>query len=256
MARQARRRSGSGYYHVMIRGINKERIFEFSQDKGSFMRVFRQKQEESDLAVAAYCLMDNHFHMVAKSELDELADFMKKISVSYAAYYNLNRDRVGHVFQGRFRSEPVENDPYLFGVIRYVHRNPLEAGLVSKFEEWPWSSYFDYLGNSGIVDPGSKKIVLDLYGSLKKFKEAHQSWDCDEYLDERTVMEGRRRLKAENLCRKILDESGLETVEELKKDRKELRKAVAEMSKGCGLNHREIAEQLKVGIGVVVRANR
>jgi len=243
--------SESGYYHVMIRGNNKEYIFESPQDKGKFMKIFKEKIELNDVAVAAYCLMGNHFHLVAKAEIEELADFMKKITVSYASYYNLNRDRVGHVFQGRFRSETIESSQYLLGVVRYVHRNPLEAGLVESMEDWPWSSYTEYIAKSRLLDSQVKESVAALFGSIKGFKETHKDWDNNEYMDIAEVMKKRRRIRAKGIYQEMLTQEGL-AKEDLKNADKHIMYGLAtKLIKVYGFTQKETCEIMGVGRGVV-----
>lgn len=254
MPRQARKISESGYYHVMIRGNNKEYIFETPQDKGKFMKIFKEKIKFNDVAVAAYCLMGNHFHLVAKAEMEELAEFMKKTTVSYAAYYNLNRDRVGHVFQGRFRSETIETSQYLLGVVRYVHRNPLEAGLVERIEDWPWSSYTEYTAKSRLLDDQVKKTVAALFGSIKGFKETHKDWDNNEYMDIAEVMKKRREIRANGVYQEMLTQQGL-TREELQNADKHIVYGIAsKLIKVYGFTQKETSEIMGVGRGFVERA--
>ncbi|HKL11677.1 MAG TPA: transposase [Clostridia bacterium] len=251
MPRQARKMSESGFYHVMIRGNNKEYIFESPQDKGKFMKIFKEKIELNDVAVAAYCLMGNHFHLVAKAEIDELADFMKKITVSYASYYNLNRDRVGHVFQGRFRSETIESNQYLLGVVRYVHRNPLEAGLVGRIEDWQWSSYTEYIAKSRLLDNQVKELVESLFGSKKGFKEIHKDWDNNEYMDIPEVMKKRRKIRANGIYQEMLNREGL-AKEDLKNADKHIVYGIAsKLTKIYGFTRKETSEIMGVGRGFV-----
>jgi putative transposase len=124
LARQARSKSESGIYHVMLRGNERKPVFLDEEDKNRLVEIMLQKKEAAGSHLYAYCIMDNHVHMVIR-ELENgqpLETLMKRIGVTYALYFNKKYKRVGHVFQDRFRSEVIEDESYLLSVIRYVHR--------------------------------------------------------------------------------------------------------------------------------------
>lgn len=89
--------------------------------------------------VYAYCLMDNHVHLLLNTNHDDLAVIMKSIAVRYASFYNWKYSRTGHVFQDRFKSEPIEDERYLLAVVRYIHNNPIKAGMIEKPADYEWS---------------------------------------------------------------------------------------------------------------------
>ena len=152
MARQARQQSQSGIYHLILRGINKQVIFEDDEDRGKFLWCLRYYKEPGQYQVYGYCLMSNHVHLLIKEGKEPIATTMKRIGVSYVAWFNRKYERCGHLFQDRFRSEPVENDAYCLTVLRYIHQNPVKSGEAEKAEEYRWSSYRAYLGEGGLVD--------------------------------------------------------------------------------------------------------
>ena len=92
----------------------------------------------------AYCLMDNHVHLLLQEQEETLGEIMKRVGVSYAYWFNRKYERVGHLFQGRFRSETVEDDAYFLTVLRYIHQHPVQAKLVARCSDYPWSSYAAY----------------------------------------------------------------------------------------------------------------
>jgi REP element-mobilizing transposase RayT len=114
MPRAARQFSKTGFYHIMMRGINRERIFEKEAAKKEILHILAVKVRETDVGIYAYCVMDNHIHLVLKSEPQELAVFMKKLNGSFAMYYNREQRRVGHVFQDRYKSERIEDEEYFW----------------------------------------------------------------------------------------------------------------------------------------------
>jgi REP element-mobilizing transposase RayT len=145
VARQARSKSTTGIYHVMLRGNERKSIFLDEEDKLKFIDILLQKKEGEASLLYAYCVMDNHVHMVIHEAGQLLDRFMKRIGITYAAYFNRKYNRVGHVFQDRFRSEPIDDEAYLLSVIRYIHKNPFGPEQ-SLSPDYLWSSYPSYMG--------------------------------------------------------------------------------------------------------------
>ena len=154
MARQARKLSESGVYHVMHRGIDRQMIFEEPQDYAVFLKILQECRELCGFRLYAYCLMGNHVHLLIKVGNDPLDTILKRICGRYVYWFNTKYDRVGHLFQDRFRSEPVENDEYFLTVLRYIHQNPVKAGLCEKPGDYRYSSYSEYLSGSDSIDCG------------------------------------------------------------------------------------------------------
>ncbi|MDW7670534.1 MAG: transposase [Bacillota bacterium] len=140
MPRTARKKSRTGIYHVIMRGNNRDRIFHCEQDYGAFLKRLRKYRDECGFGLYAYCLMDNHVHLLLKEEEEPLSDAMRRLCGSFVGWYNKKYDRIGHLFQDRFRSEVVEDDAYLATALRYIHRNPVKAGLCDDPADFPWSS--------------------------------------------------------------------------------------------------------------------
>lgn len=165
MARPARVVSDSGYYHVVLRGNGKQLIFEDDVDRHAFIDAAAVRFEEKNIVVIAWCLMDNHAHLLLRDEGVQLSGAMHALTTRYAQYFNRRSGHSGHVFQGRFASFPVESDPYLLEAVRYIHDNPAKAGISTASEYW-WSSYREYVGNAKLTDTS---IVLDMLGGVDAF---------------------------------------------------------------------------------------
>ena len=120
----------------MLRGNERKKIFLDDYDRQRFLDTLLKKKAQTELAVYAYCLMDNHIHLVLSDEQNEISTIMKGIATSYAMFFNSKYNRVGHVFQDRFRSETVGDERYLLSVIRYVHNNPVKAGIVEEADQY------------------------------------------------------------------------------------------------------------------------
>lgn len=145
MPRTAREKSSTGIYHVILRGNNRQKIFHTDEDYVAFLKRTREYRNQCGFRLYAYCLMDNHVHLLLQ-ELDEpLELIMRRLCGSFVYWYNRRYDRVGHLFQDRFRSETVEDDRYLATALRYIHRNPVKAGLCSNPAGFTWSSYQELL---------------------------------------------------------------------------------------------------------------
>ncbi len=178
MPREARKFASSGYYHVVARGIGHQILFEQEEDYLQILKTIEKCKTEERFEVIAYCLMENHIHLLLCAERG-LSNIMKRIFTSYATYYNKKYERVGHLFQNRFMSEPIENEAYLFTVIRYIHNNPPKAGICPR-EQYRWSSWREYMSVGDLV---STKKVLDMFGGKEAFIQYSKAKDETECLE-------------------------------------------------------------------------
>lgn len=145
MPREARKLSSINIYHIMIRGNRKQDIFLEDEDRFKFIKVLKKTKQKKEYMLYAYCLMNNHVHLLIKEKDEQLSQTMKRINVSYVNYFNQKYQQVGHLFQDRFRSEPIEDENYLLAVLSYIHNNPLNAFIAKNLEEYAWSSYCLYI---------------------------------------------------------------------------------------------------------------
>ena len=171
MPATSRKRSESNVYHVMIRGVRRQSIYLEESDYQRFLHYLQDFKEPQDIEVLAYCLMTNHVHLLLKGKMDNLSEFMHRLTVTYAMYFNKKYEQVGHVFQGRFKSEPVDTQGYYNTVLRYIIRNPDKA-RIAKFDRYPWSSYLQLVGEKpdSLVDAettlkllGKKSLNRDFF---------------------------------------------------------------------------------------------
>ena len=181
MARRPRRYGNSGVYHLIIRGVDRQRIFEDNADYQFFLHTLERYAKEQQVRVLAYCLMDNHVHLMVFIAAETLPPFMKKLGISYAAYFNGKYDRCGHLFQDRYKSESIENNGYLARTIRYILRNPLKAGLGSP-QTYPWSSFSLYGTNNSLVD-------TSIFESLWQNEEEYRRYVLDDSEEGEEIME-------------------------------------------------------------------
>lgn len=162
MGRQARQLSSSGFYHVTFRGVNHQHIFEEESDYTYFLKALGDLKIDLAFEVHAYCLMSNHVHLLLRErQSGDISLIMKRLLTKYAMYFNRKYQRSGALIAGRYKSAPVEVDEYFIPLQCYIHQNPLKAGLVNKLEEYPFSSYREYLFGRELADTA---FSLELLG--------------------------------------------------------------------------------------------
>jgi putative transposase len=141
MPRTARAAVGGVCYHVLNRANDRKTVFHAPTDFARFLKLVEDAGERHLVDVLAYCLMPNHFHLVLRPKEDgSLGRWMHWLMTSYVLWYRLHYESVGHIWQGRFKAFPIQDDAHLLAVLRYVERNAQRAGLVSRAEDWPWGS--------------------------------------------------------------------------------------------------------------------
>ena len=167
------------YYHVYNRGHNHEPTFSEQENYAFFLRQWRAYVAPPHVAVVAYVLMPNHYHFVLNAESDDLSRAMRVFGISYAKAINARFQRSGSLFDSRFQARLIERDEYLLHLSRYIHLNPVRAGLVAHAEDWPYSSYCDYVGlRHGTL--ARQSIVLEQIGGperYRRFVEEYQPKD-------------------------------------------------------------------------------
>ena len=162
MSRKPRLCFEGAFYHLTSRGDNKERIFSNNWDRTKILHLLKQAKERFCFKLHAYVLMRNHFHLLIQTTTQgTISQIMHYSNSNYTKYFNWSHQRTGHLFQGRFHSNLIDRDAYLLEVSRYVHLNPVRAGLVSRPEDYKWTSYPTYIGgaNNRLVD---KDLILDM----------------------------------------------------------------------------------------------
>lgn len=152
MPRQARKKSNCGIYHIMLRGVNGQQIFEEQEDCDKFLQVLKDCKAISGYKVFAYCLMGNHIHILLQEINEPIEVLMKRIATRFVYWYNIKYQRAGHLFQDRFKSEPIEDDAYFLTVLRYIHQNPVKAGICKSVKAYEHSSYNEFFKKSDLID--------------------------------------------------------------------------------------------------------
>ena len=244
MPRQARRKSESGIYHVMLRGINKQVIFEDEEDSLKFLETLKNYKAISGYKIFAYCLMSNHIHLLLKVDKENLDLIIKRIASSYVYWYNWKYHRSGHLFQDRFKSEPVEDDVYFLTVIRYIHQNPIKAGLSKSIDEYKFSSYNEYINKPFVVDIDFCLGIVD----KEQFVEFNNEYNQNICLE---IEEDNFRLtddEAREVIRKI---SKCKTITEFQNLSLDKRDKYLKALRNQGLSIRQISRLTGIGFNIV-----
>ncbi len=185
MPRTARLKSKNGIYHIIMRGINRQNLFEDEGDCTKFIQTMQRYKEICEYKLYAYCLMGNHLHLLLMEGKEPLETVMRRICGSYVLWYNNKYDRVGYLFQDRFKSEPVEDDTYFLTVLRYIFQNPLKARIVTKIQNYTWTNYIDYIEGNNRTDTD---FVLNFFSTdreraITSFIEYINIENADECMD-------------------------------------------------------------------------
>lgn len=180
MARTARKKSESGIYHIMLRGINRQAVFLDEEDNQHFLDVLWLCRGISAYRVYAYCLMGNHVHLLLQTGTEPLELAMKRISTRFVVWYNAKYDRMGHLFQDRYKSEPVQDDAYFLTVLRYILQNPVKAGICEQPEAYALSSARDYYYGGGLTDTAFAEGIVGRDTLLQYLREPNEDACMDD----------------------------------------------------------------------------
>lgn len=153
----------------MAQGINKEYIFKTRKYIETYLRILKKYNIEYEITIIAYCVMNNHVHLLVYAEkIEELGKFMHKVNLVYSQFYNKENNRCGIVFRNRYKAEPINNTTYLINCIQYIHMNPVKAKIVKRCADYPFSSYNEFITKGEITQ---NKIMIDIFGKNCNYKE-------------------------------------------------------------------------------------
>jgi putative transposase len=249
LPRIARERSKSGLYHIMLRGTNRQYIFHDEEDNVRFLETLDRCRKKSKINVYGWCLMSNHVHLLIGEGAEDISTTIKRIGVSYAWYYNRKYKTIGHLFQDRYKSEKVDSDEYLMTVIRYIHQNPVKAGIVGRAVEWKWSSCDGYYCKTdypvGLLDV---ELILGMI-SEKREKAIEQFIIHNELENSDTCLDDMKKIRltdreASDEIRKIAKGYEITEIKSLPKEKREL--IFREVKRIEGLSLRQAARILGV----------
>lgn len=257
MPRQARLKSESGIYHIIMRGINRQSIFKDQEDNHRFLHALQHYKDLSGYKLYAYCLMGNHVHLLIHVDVEPLEQIMRRICGSYVYWYNKKYERIGNLFQDRFKSEAVEDDTYFLTVLRYIHQNPYKAGLVTELEKHKWSSYGVYINleteKTKLLDPDFTLKIFDgdKKRALQAFIEFHSQVKDDSCLE----IEDSHSISDQEAGEIIKSRFKLKNVADIKKLESKQRNACLRQLKGIfNMSIRQIERLTGINRGIIYRA--
>jgi REP element-mobilizing transposase RayT len=177
MPRQARLDIPGALHYIMVRGINKSVIFQDDQDRGQFLTRFGENVTAAGATIYAWALMPNHAHVLFKSGKQGISMVMRKQLTWYAQYYNRRHQRSGHLFENRYKSILCDEDTYLLALIRYIHLNPIRAGIVKTMEElerYPWCGHSSVMGKRECPWMDVDYVLLQFSDTKRKARNAYR----------------------------------------------------------------------------------
>jgi REP-associated tyrosine transposase len=236
MARRPRLFAPGLLYHVIVRGNQRRKTFLGNADYQAYLDRLGRYRVKYGHTIHAYCLMPNHVHLLVESAHAPLAKFMQGLQQSYSQYFNLRHRKAGHVFQGRYKAIVCEKDEYLLQLIRYIHLNPVRAGMVREPEQYAYSGHRAYLQGkaTGVIDP---RRVLGLIGGKARYRAFVRDGMTQGHKEEYYEVEDQRFLGAQGFGEKLQEEHE----EPRAKKRRPLEKVIQELGNAAGIG----AEELK-----------
>ncbi len=235
-----------------MRGQNRQIIFEDDEDREKFIETLNNVKIKSGCSVYAYCLMGNHIHLLMREKNEEMGIVMRRMGASYVYWYNWKYKRCGHLFQDRYISEAVEDDKYFLTVLRYIHQNPVKAGIVKDIGKYKWSSYSDYIEGHEITDIDYALEIIDsnrerAIGTFKSFNEEDSSDICLEMNDNIRMRDEEAVEIIKNVCK-------IQRGPELQNIEKEKRDGLIGKLKTTGLSTRQIERLTGISRGIILKA--
>ena len=221
MSSRKRILSQSNIYHIISRGNNKNFIFRTNKDKKIYLNLVRRMELESQIEVIAWCIMNNHVHLLIRADLADLGKALLKINSNYARYYHHSNETCGHLFEDRFYSEPIETEAYLRNCIRYIHSNPINAEIIDDISKYRWSSYKEYIAPQ--KTPLISEFIRYFGSTCEDFIAFHQLPNNSVFLDIEEDIHSIRSKVVERSIQSALNSLGYMTSEELIKDRENLK---------------------------------
>ncbi len=264
-------------FHVIARGNQRQRVFLDDGDRVRYLRFLGERLESRDFSLYAYCLMDNHVHLLIERGADyPLSKYMQRLQGAYTGFFNRKHRKIGHLFQGRYKSILVDKENYLLELVRYIHLNPHRAGL-EKADLFPWTSHRQYMGSDReSLAMVKTDVILSMFSKVKviarkrylafmKEKEKEAKWnplytlrdgrflgdeDFENETYEKAELGQRARLMiktdVEGLWKSVLEREGLKA-EPVGQRRSHLIAETAYLAtEGAGIRQKEVAEYFSV----------
>jgi REP element-mobilizing transposase RayT len=244
MPRTARRKSSTGIYHIILRGINRQRIFEDDEDNEKYLQTLAECKKISLFQLYGYCLMGNHVHLLIKEGKEGIEQIFRRVGARYVYWYNWKYKRSGHLFQDRFKSEAIENDGYFITALRYIHQNPVKARISNTLEGYRWSSYNEYVGRTGVADI---HFALELMGEETFFAYMNEKNE-DSMLE---IEDEKHRLTDKELSDKICKEINIKPIMIQNFEKEDRDRLLRQILKYEGISSRQLARVTGISANII-----
>jgi len=165
--------------HVIVRGVEKRRIFLDNKDRSLFVDRLSSLLLDTDTDCLAWALLPNHIHLLLRPNHDKLSTFMRRLLTGYAVTFNLRHKRSGHLFQNRYKSIICEEEPYLLELVRYIHLNPLRAGLITtidQLDKYQWSGHAILMGKRALPGQNTSEVLLRFSATLSTARSNYKAF--------------------------------------------------------------------------------
>lgn len=243
MPRDKRKKSITKVYHIILRGINKQDIFLDKQDFAKYLEEIKNTKEKYKYEIYAYALMNDHVHLVIHDKNENMSIAIQSLNVRYSLYFNKKYERIGHLYENRFKSKVIESESYLKNLVRYIHKNPENAGLIP----YKWTSYNEYIFKNKVINVD---VVLKLFGDYKKeslniFKQFHKDYiKYQEYNKDYELTKKITDEEAVDIIKNILKEENILKIQNYEKHEKE--KAILMILQIEGIRKEQISRILGI----------
>jgi REP element-mobilizing transposase RayT len=251
MGRQARQLSKSGTYHILLRGVNHCDLFEDDADFEKFIDTLMTVKLYIPFKLFAYCLMSNHVHLLLREQIEgDISIIMKRVLTHYAGWFNRKYCRSGALIANRYKSACVEEDVYLLAILRYIHQNPVKAGLISNPADYRWSSFREYIDACGEITDIA--LISDMFSrgrasAREEFLHFHNVASDAEYIP----IEGKKKSEAQ-LRQEAIKILNMEPHLLTSRSKLERNAAIAKL-RSRGMSIRQIERITGVSRGVVAK---
>ena len=234
---------GSLFHHIMVQGINKEFIFDDKECVQEYKKIIIEKLKDSNINILAYCIMNNHAHFLIYSpQIEYIVKFMQKINTTYSRFYNKKFNRVGYVYRDRYKSQTIVDRKHLINCLIYIHNNPLKAGIVSRVQDYKYSSYREYKGGYGIFNSKLLEILQVSENEIKSIILSQSDIDSEEFAS----------IDFQKEIDKFIEKKGIKSIAKLNKSdvKKEL---IVFLKDTCKMKNVDIAKALNISRTTIYR---
>ncbi len=180
----------AGYHHIVNRGVEKREVFSEDEDYETFLEILCEACAKFNVILHSYCLMTNHYHLLIETQQENLSKVMRAINAQYAAYFNRKYKRVGHLWQGRFKSWFVTDEAYLYTLVKYIEFNPLKVKIVKTLYEYPYCSFQMFCARKAPLRCLKNSVMFTQFTKRKERLEFFESWYDEDVLKEMVKASG------------------------------------------------------------------